>query len=387
MSKIAQTVDETLKYMWRNEKNRLFMGILLVFMLLYSIFLAPDYNSHQDINMDELEVEMIGNGIQADNAKANDLLIPSGMTGTTSYIQQKSQFGEQRELYTTLKQGDVKRYLQTPWTYTSERDGPSYIASLFYNLFGEDSLFFKAPRFIEEVPHLNFHIIHEITSLQQIHLFLLGAGPLLLLSGLIFMISDVHTKDQKLSSQKSGIPLGWGKYLLIQSLTALGFVATFYLVFFGLFYLVNGLLHGFGSLSYPISFPQETIGWFILRSLPYILILLLLFTRLNTLISLWTRQPIVTIAILLFIVFFSTIYMDVYTADILPFNIGYLPITYIHFGRIIADTQELLPVVNGLSTYSSGLVVLGLTLLVTEILLFITSKRMTRQKFVALGAK
>lgn len=386
MEKVNQTIEETVKYMWRNEKNRLFMGLMLTLMLVYVLLFAPDFNSQHDLDMEALQVEMRGNGIQAESAKENGYIVPSIMTGTTAYIEQKHEYGSQRELYTTLKQGDIYRYLETSGI-SEPKEVETSVASLFYNLFGEDPLFLKSFRYMEEVPNLNFHVVHEITSLQQLHLFLIGTGPLILLAGLIFMISDVHTKDFKLASQKQGIPMHWGKYLLVQSVAALGFVFLFYLFFFGVFFLLNGLLHGFGALNYPIGIPQETVGWFLLRTLPYILLLLLLFTRLNTLISLWTKQPIVTMAVLIFIVFFSTIYMDGSTGEVLPFNLGYLPTSYIDFGQIIIGNHSLQPIVRGLTVYTSGLMVLAITLIITEIILYITAKRMNRQTFIALGAK
>lgn len=391
MEKVNQTIEETVKYMWRNEKNRLFMGLMLILMLVYVLLFAPDFNRHQDLDVEDLEYEMVGNAVQAQSAKEKGFIVPSIMTGTTAYIEQKHEAGNQRLLYTTIKQGDIYRYLETKAMMPPEDDEDEVIetsvASLFYNLFGEDPLFLKMHRFINEVPNLNFHVVHEITSLQQLHLFLIGAGPLILLIGLIFMISDVHTKDFKLASQKLGIPMSWQNYLLVQSVAALGFVFLFYIFFFGLFFLFNGLLHGFGSFSYPIGFSQETIGWFLLRTIPYILLLLILFTRLNTLISLWTKQPIVTMAVLIFIVFFSSIYMDTYTGDVLSFNLGYLPTSYIDFGQIIIGNHSLRPIISGLTVYSSGLIILAITLLVTEILLYVTTKRLSRQKFIALGAE
>lgn len=390
MGKITQTIEETTKYMWRNQKNRLFMVIMLGLMIIYVLLFAPDFNRNQDYDMESLRTEMIGNRTQAENAKANGHIAPSIMTGTTAYIEQEFQFGANRELYTTLKQGDIYRYLEVREMQAPE-EGDTDIASLFYNLFGTDPQALKIHSYIENIPELNFHIVHEITSWQQFHLFLIGAGPLILLSGLIFMISDVHTKDLELSTQKSGLPLSWQNYLLVQSLTALGFVLVFYAVFFGLFFLLNGLLHGFGGLHYPISLPfiddGVDIGWFLLHTLPYILLLFILFTRLNTLISLWTRQAIVSMAVLIFIVFFSTIYMDAYTGEVLPFNLGLLPTSYIEFGQIITgEYGAITPIAPNLDVYQSGLVVLVITLMVTEVVLYLSSKWMTRQKFIAWGA-
>jgi hypothetical protein len=347
---------------------------------------APDFNRHHDLDVNGLEDDFIGNTVQAQGAKENGFIVPSLMTGTTAYIEQTHEAGYQRELLTTLRQGDIYRYLESSHMHSIEEPETS-LATLFYDLFGEDPLFLKSARYIEEIPNLNFHIVHEITSLQQIHLFLIGAGSLILLAGLIFMISDVHTKDLKLSTQKSGIPMSWSKYLLVQSLAALSFVALFYMFFIGLFYLINGILHGFGSLNYPISVPHETIGWFLIRTIPYIVLLFILFTRLNTLISLWTKHSIVVMAVLIFIVFFSSIYLDVYTGESLSINLAYLPTSYIDFGKIITGNHALSPITSGLTVYSSGLIVLSGFLLVTEIVLYATTKQITRQKFIALGAE
>lgn len=375
MEKVKQTVEETVKYMWRSQKNRLFMGLMLVFMVIYVLVFASGFNRHHDLDVESLEVEMTGNKVQAEHAKENGLLVPSIMTKTTAYIEQEYEFGEQRELYTSIQQGDIQRYLET--RPLEEADPPdTSLATMIYSLFGEDHLFMKSHRYIEEVPNLNFHIVHELTSVQQLHLFLLGAGPLILLSGLVFMVSDIHTKDLELSSQKSGIPLNWRSYLLVQSLTALLFVGAFYVLFFGLFYGLNGLLHGFGAMNLPIGFPQQTVGWFLLRTIPYLLLLLLLFTRLNTLFSLWTKQSVVTMTILLFVIFFSTIYMDASTGDLLPFDVRLLPLFYIDFGEVIR---------LGNTIYTRGLIVLGITFVVVEMVLWLTTKRVTRQRFTRKG--
>lgn len=79
--------------------------------------------------------------------------------------------------------------------------------------------------------------------------------------------------------------------------------------------------------------------------------------------------------------------MDAYTGETLSFNIGYLPISYIDFGKVITNRLSLMPIADGLTVYTSGLIVLAGTLIVTELTLYLTSKRMTRQKFIALGAK
>ena len=80
--------------------------------------------------------------------------------------------------------------------------------------------------------------------------------------------------------------------------------------------------------------------------------------------------------ILLFVIFFSTIYMDASTGDLLPFDVRLLPLFYIDFGEVIR---------LGNTIYTRGLIVLGITFIVIEMVLWLTTKRVTRQRFTRKG--
>lgn len=126
---------------------------------------------------------------------------------------------------------------------------------------------------------------------------------------------------------------------------------------------------------------MRTIGWFLLQATPYLLLLGYLFSRLNTLLSLWTRQSVVTMALGLFTLVFQFIYYGSDSSLLLGFPITNFPQTYFDFGKIITGRFELqigeaMPMIA-----THGLLVLGITILVTEVLVFISSRVMTRQKF------
>ena len=74
--------------------------------------------------------------------------------------------------------------------------------------------------------------------------------------------------------------------------------------------------------------------------------------------------------------------MDSMSFSEISFNLGLLPISYVSFGKIIAGQHYLRPISEGLSVYNSGLIVLGLTLVIVEISVFVSSKKITRQKFL-----
>ena len=209
------------------------------------------------------------------------------------------------------------------------------------------------------------------------------------------MISDVVTKDRKLTTQKLGVSKNWFTYLMVQSLAALGFVALFFAVITGIFYLVNGIQYGFGFGSLPAGVfeaapegePFHASIWsvidlstFFIRALPLLALLLYGFTRLNTLISLIVKQDVVVLIATSFALLFPFLYYGEETTELLGLNISWYPQTYYQVGgaatgMIDAIVQEPVP-------YSRGIVVLLVTLLIIEGLNYLTSKLITRQTFL-----
>lgn len=399
---MRQVIKETAKYMWRSEKNRLFMVLTTALVLLYTLLVVPRLSSENEINIDHLERDMAGNIVQFEESLDAGLIVPSALTGTTSYNQLRRQYVAQREVLTALQQGDVRRYIATsyrPDDDGNESEGVEQIASSIFGYELEEPFQQQKNQiYINEVENLSFHTVHDRTSLQQMHLFLIGFGPILLLIGLIFLMSDVHVKDRSLETQKVGNPMSWQKYTWLQAVTALGFVATFYLFLLGLFVLVNGILHGFGSFDLPIgfyysgferglynlaNFQIQTIGWFVLRAAPYLALLGYLFARMNTLFSLWTKQSIVTMALGMFLVLFQFIYYGSDSTELLGMDIQNFPQTYFDFGKILTGRFELQIAETIPNIFSQGLIVLGLSILFVEIFIYLTTKIITRQKFVS----
>lgn len=399
---MKQVIKETVKYMWRSEKNRLFMFISTALVILYTVFVLPNISGENEIDVEMLEREMSGNVVQFEGALDEGLLIPSIMTGTTAYASQRQESVSQRQLLTALKQGDVKRYIEISYrpetSTTTEMGGLSQLA---FNLFGYDIeqpyQTSKYNYYLDEVKSLSFHIVHERTSLQQVHLFLIGFGPILMLMGLIFLISDIHVKDRSLLTLKIGVPMSWQKYSFVQALTAFGFVTLFYIALFAVFILFNGLLHGFGTLNLPVGFYEanfeygflnqdnyqiQTIGWFLVQAAPYLILLGYLFTRLNSLFSIWTKQSVVTMVLGLFVLLFQFIYFGNDSQEVLGIDIRWLPQTYFDFGKVLTGRLEQQLLVSMPDLYRDGLIVLGITVVIVEVCIYASSKMITRQKFV-----
>ena len=400
---MTQVITETVKYMWRSEKNRLFMTLTTALVLIYSLFIVPKISGDNEVDIEMMEREMTGNVVQFEDALEKGLIVPNVLTGTTAYDQWRREAVAQRELLTALKRGDVKRYIEIDYRpSTATEKEASGLEQLVFNVFGyeleQPYQTEKNKVYYDEVDPLSFHIVHDRTSLQQIHLVLIGLGPVLLLLGLVFLISDVHIKDRSLQTQKIGIPMSWQKYSFTQALTAFGFVSLFYLFLFGLFFLVNGLLYGFGSFDLPIgyynpnfemgflnqdNYQVKSLGIFLVQAIPYLLLLGYLFTRLNTLLSLWTKQSVVTMVLGMFLILFQTLYYGRDFFELADVDLSIFPQTYIDFGKVLTGRLEQNQLAAIPNLYTKGLIVLGLTILFTEVFIYGSSKIITRQKFMS----
>lgn len=400
---MTQVITETVKYMWRSEKNRLFMTLTTALVLIYSLFIVPKISGDNEVDIEMMEREMTGNVIQFEESLEEGLIVPNVLTGTTAYDQWRREAVAQRELLTALKRGDVKRYIEIDYRpSTATEKEASGLEQLVFNVFGyeleQPYQTEKNKVYYDEVDPLSFHIVHDRTSLQQIHLVLIGLGPVLLLLGLVFLISDVHIKDRSLQTQKIGVPMSWQKYSFTQALTAFGFVSLFYLFLFGLFFLVNGLLYGFGSFDLPIgyynpnfemgflnqdNYQVKSLGLFLVQAIPYLLLLGYLFTRLNTLLSLWTKQSVVTMVLGMFLILFQTLYYGRDFFELADVDLSIFPQTYIDFGKVLTGRLEQNQLAAIPNLYTKGLIVLGLTILFTEGFIYGSSKIITRQKFMS----
>lgn len=189
---MKQVVTETTKYMWRSEKNRLFMILSTALVVLYTFFVIPNISGEDEINLEMMEREMMGNVVQFEDALDDGLIVPSNTTGTTAYSSLRREYVKQRELITALSQGDVHRFIDISYrpsnAMTKADDG---ISQIVFRLLGyeleQPFQQSKNKAYTNEVENLSFHIIHDRTSLQQLHLFLIGFGPMLLIIGLIFL--------------------------------------------------------------------------------------------------------------------------------------------------------------------------------------------------------
>lgn len=395
-----QVIRETFTYMWRNKKNRLVILLCFGAVLIHSLFILPNTPGIDEVNIESMQRSMEGNRQTFEDNLEDGMTIPTVMTGTSAYEVARNEYVNQRELLTALETGDVRRYLDIPYRPTPDTMGSDDNEGMsLFSVLGTDKerdyQNMKENAYVDLIEPLSFHVVHNRTSLQQLHLFFLGLGPYILLFLLLFMISDVTTKDRKLSTQKAGVPVNWFVYLLLQSLAGLGFVLLFFLALGGSFIVLNGILHGFGSFNLPVGQfianpPGEPfylsgpglmpIGEFFLKALPYLGLLLYGFTRLTTLFSLLLKHDVVVLLASLFVLLFPQLYFGEGVRQLMGYSVSWFPQSYFHFGDVATGSVSLLT--REFVPYSRGLVVLGITIILIELFVFIASRVVKRQKFV-----
>ncbi|MCC5894009.1 MAG: hypothetical protein JJU16_00975 [Alkalibacterium sp.] len=394
-----QVVSETWKYMWRNKKNRLVMILCVGMVLVHSVLILPSMPATDEVDIDQLQREVSSNRQTFEDQLESGQTVSSLFTGTSAYQEARNTYVNQRELLSALNTGDARRYLEIgyrPVDDSSVLDPEGFNIAILGR--GKEALYrpMKNQIYITQVDPLHFHHIHERTSLQQLHLFLIGWGPYLMIVLLLFMISDVVTKDRKLTTQKIGVSQNWFGYLFVQSAAALGFVTLFLAGLGMLFYTVNGIQYGFGSGSLPSGFFEVAaegepfhhslmttmpLSTFFTRALPFAVILLYGFTRLNTLFSLILKQDVVVLIASTFTLLFSLLYYGDETTELLGIELSWFPQTYFHFGDFVTGYTEGMMQVP--VPYARGLIVLGVTILIIEGLIYMSTKVVTRQKFLA----
>lgn len=396
---------ETFLHLLRSTKNRLVIVLLLLGLGFYSIILLPRQESLDTIDVDRLRQELYANKGIMENARDTGNFQVNKFTGQSAYQTAKSHYESQRSLLAAIENGDAERYANIIRRYAP----PFYYEEMteWYQLnspypmkdqqYDFQNLSNRLAGYEDAGIPLTFHIIQEKTSWQQIQLFLLDGGPYFLMALALFIASDVFFLSRKARTQKAGVPYSWGGYLFSQSLAALVFVLLSITAAAAFFWLFNGFWYGFGSLDWqvpafhysddfvvnPDVYGLMSIGSFLLQALPYTLIQLYLFIRLTALLSLLFRQEVLVFLTGLFLLFGERLYLNRTTRKIGGIAIQHLPQTYFDFGKVITGAKNFL-INTGTVTFERGLLVLGLTVVLVELGLYLSTRRVSRQTFLAM---
>ncbi|MGP6145999.1 hypothetical protein [Jeotgalibaca sp. A122] len=392
---------ETWLHLLRNTKNRLTIVLVLVAILTYSAFFLPRLDGFNIIDLKQLEQSIVSNEGIMKSAIEDGNFDVNMFTGKSAYVDAKQKYENNRALLAAIENGDALRYrvltdVYLPDFHYEDMQDRYATNSLFpMKDFGYDLTNYGNRVGSYDTSELSFHVIQEKTAWQQIHLFMHEWGPAILVILTLFIGADVFVESIQKRTQRIGIPIDWGKYLLMQSLAIFSFVLIFFLVAGGIFFILNGLLFGFGSLQWQVpSFTYSDdpilmleadglipISGFLLKTLPFLLMILYLFIRLTVLFSLVFRQSVIVFIAGIFTLLFEKLYFNRTTRDIFGIDISKFPQTYFDFGKVISGEKNFL-LNTGTIAVEQGLLILAITIVTVEILLAVMVSVRNRQRFI-----
>lgn len=391
---------ETLKKLIRNSKTHIFLGFMILGIFLYTGVILPNTQSMDTIDMKRLDIDMQANRSIMESKAQSGKTEASAFTGQSAYMTAKFKYNSQRAFKAAIVSGDARRFLESNYMpeHLEKEIREYYLANSEFPLkdlgFDQTNKWNRYSSYLEEVPDIDFHIIQEKTAWQQLYTFLLNFGPLILGVSVVFLISDVVTHERQVRTQKIGIPYNWKRYLFTQSLASFTFVCLITAVGLLAFWLSTGLIFGFGDLSLkvplyaysedyatnPDVFDLMTIGAFLKQTIPYFFLLTYFLIRLSTTFSLWFKNDVVVMVGGFFVLFFEKLYFDRRMQGIAGIPLGFFPQTYFEYGKVITGEKNFLMNTDSI-TFQRGLIVMGISILLVEIVLWITASLQTRQKY------
>ncbi|GAB3058730.1 hypothetical protein ACFOU0_04390 [Salinicoccus sesuvii] len=393
---------ETLKRTWRNRKNRLVLVLSLVAIFSYLLIYLPGTEHPTTIDREGLALQLSTEyGTKESRITQGDIAI-NNFTGINTYSVAKESYESYYPFHSAIDNGDIRLLadlittpgLSPPKTGGNGGTGSGY-GSDMHRVNYELAVMQTDLRAVAELENLTLHLYDQKTAAQQLHLFMKTNGSLILLLITIFVASEILVDDRKHRTLKSGQPFGWQRYILYQSLSLFTILIIAFTALLSLFYLVTGILYGFGTFGLGVSsyayqdgyrgelvnFSTRSIGSFVGMSIAFLLCLIYLFVRLNAWMSLLFRHDVVVMIIGFLIVGFNRIYGGGTEPVIFGIGAHYFPQNYFEFGQVLSGERNFLTLSTGF-TFETGIIVLVISIVVIELLLLVTAKWMDRQKFV-----
>ena len=394
---------ETFKKIYRNKKNRLIFLLAFLGIILYSFIYLPNISNPLTIDTDELALETeSAYGMKESRLDSGDIAVNS-FTGVDTYSLAKYDYENNFKYYDALQKGDVSRLLELK----SHNGVPQFTAAAlkdyleqkysgqFLEVDFERMIIGSNLAALANIEQPTAHEFNGTTGIQQLYSFFLNYGTLIVLFITVFTASEVLVDDRKHHTLKAGQPSGWRKYIFYQSLSVFFIIMTGIAALLTFFFLLISLLYGVGDLSlvsthYAFNggyraaeenFFTEPVTDFIIQSLIMTAVLIYLFIRLNAVLSLIFRHDVIVMIAGFAIVAFNRLYSGGGEDTFLGIGSHLFPQNYFEFGNILSGRQNFLMLSNNF-TFETGLIVLGVSIIIIEIILGILAGWMTRQKFV-----
>ncbi|MFC5604159.1 hypothetical protein [Sporosarcina koreensis] len=325
-------------------------------------------------------IKQKGHPVYATNARNYDLF--SGML--TSF--EDRDFARVLNLRTLYLQDNPDDYLEDRYLFQtapfpSKDREHAYIRTMM-----------KYEDYLNKDHPVTFGLMYEKTGLQTLQNFLQHFGVYFLLFCVVYFSSDILSRDRKHQTVLQGLPLSWYRQLNLKSLSAFLYSMVFISSVIVVGVLVMTIQFGFGyfDLNVPIMIQQLTftpedysvisLASYLGKTLVVIPLLVILFVRLNIVLSLLFKNEWIVLFISSLLLFSERLYVTRSTRELFGKDISLFPQTYFDFGKII-DGQKNYLLNTETITYAKGILVLLITYFIIEVILFIVSLVINKRRF------
>ncbi|MGP4072028.1 hypothetical protein ACTWQB_05685 [Piscibacillus sp. B03] len=383
-----------------SKKNILFIVFLLVLLLSYIFMILPN-----EYNIESFQKEEVSHTVQ-DLKSTQEWRREMGYTGiypmTGAYFASQQNYLDQyQKMITAYENENYERYLHIRTNYLLNGGFKDYRESnLFYqeplpgkdqqHLYHKNILRFHS--YLNDEEPITYSMIQERTALQKIQQFLSSNFIYLMIFAAIYFSSDILIRDRSHQTLLQGFPTPWYSLLNIKSLAAFAYTLLMLIGVLGVGVVLLTLTHGFGYLDMKIPFKTDfrlfyfeaydymSMKEFLLKSLALIPIVVYLFIRFNLLVSLLIKNTWAVLFIGTALLFSERLYFDRSTRDLFGIDLSYFPQTFFDIGKVVTLEKNYL-INTDTITFTQGLIVLIITILIIEILLWVTTRFINQRSF------
>jgi hypothetical protein len=390
--------------MLKSRKNIIFVGFLFVLLLVYCFIIQPNQEVTDSFNpeLQKQDLELIAAQQEARLARNNTGF--TQFTGMSSFATAEYHYRIHNKMVHAFEDEDFTRFLHLlMYTHGSgfssfHDDVEAEFAMSPFPAKDRMHLYhktmFRYEAHLEQDEPITYPMIEQKTAVQTLQNALLGPITYLILFAAIYFSSDIVTRDRNYKTLLQGFPMPWYQQLNVKSMTSFTYTlaVVFILILTGLGILTA--LNGFGFTNIPVPvvttngnlMPEDyafiAYSEFFLKACSLMVILIYLFTRLNTIFSLLFKNQWIVLFISTIILFSERFYYSRSTRELFGIDVSSFPQTYFEFGNVVAGEKIFLLNLDTI-TYVKGITVLLITIFVTEIVLFIVSKLINKRRFYA----
>lgn len=385
--------------MVNSRKNIIFLFFILVAVCSYVFIILPNEETLETFDPEQTEAEIT----ELENLQiAREQRRHTGVsTGYSFFADNNYKHILRSGMLHAFKDEDFKRlmYLRTHYLYSiNERtitsntmfsDSPFPVKDQTHYI---DKKIRENQHILEANIPVSYEMIEEKTALQATKNLMMTIAPYIIIFLAIYFSNDILVRDRKQTSTLQGLPVSW--YQLINGKSIVAFFYTLF-VLFGLLVITVILLtfkNGFGSfamnvptflgLEKEIHYDYGVISMmqFFIKTLGFAPIFIFIFIRLNMIFSLLFRNEWIASVLGTLCLFGERFYYSRETRELFNIDISYFPQTYFDFGKVVTGEKNFLVNLETI-TYVKGMIVLLITLVLIELILFILSFIIHKHRF------